>query len=112
MKSRSWKRTPQREPPSKRKNTMENLITTQKSLSDLISQFESGTLAIPEIQRDVVWDSDQVRSLVESINFGYPCGSLILWEPREKDKSLVRSMIRPERLDQHDRVLPRYFLLD
>jgi hypothetical protein len=91
---------------------MENLITTQKSLSDLIGQFESGTLAIPEIQRDVVWDSDQVRSLVESINLGYPCGSLILWEPREKDKNLVRSMIRPERLDQHDGALPRYFLLD
>jgi hypothetical protein len=91
---------------------MENLITTQKSLSDLIGQFESGTLAIPEIQRDVVWDSDQVRTLVESINLGYPCGSLILWEPREKDKSLVRSMIRPERLDQQDGTLPRYFLLD
>src|SRR2546430_4796620 len=24
----------------------------------------------------------------------YPCGSLILWEPRERDRSLVRSMIR------------------
>lgn len=91
---------------------MENLITTQKSVSDLIGQFELGSLAVPEIQRDVVWDSDQVRGLVDSINSGYPCGSLILWEPREKDQSLVRSMIKPERLEQQDGKLPRYFLLD
>jgi len=91
---------------------METLFTTQKSLSELVGWFESGSLAIPEIQRDVVWDSDQVRGLVDSINSGYPCGSLILWEPREKDASLVRSMIRPERLDQNNGSLPRYFLLD
>jgi uncharacterized protein with ParB-like and HNH nuclease domain len=91
---------------------MDNLITTQKSGSDLIGQFQTGVLAIPEIQRDVIWDSDQVRGLIDSINSGYPCGSLILWEPREKDASLVRSMIRPERLEQQKGILPRYFLLD
>ena len=91
---------------------MDNLITTQKSISDLIGQFQSGVLAIPEIQRDVVWDSDQVRGLIDSINSGYPCGSLILWEPREKDATLVRSIIRPERLEQLNGILPRYFLLD
>lgn len=37
---------------------MESLITTQKSVSDLIGQFQSGTPAIPEIQRDVVWDTE------------------------------------------------------
>lgn len=31
---------------------------------------------------------------------------------REKDKNLVRSMIRPERLDEFNEKVPRYFLLD
>lgn len=91
---------------------MENLIPTLKSVSELIEDFESGNIAIPEIQRDVVWDADDIKALIDSIGRGYPCGSLILWEPRENDKSLVRSMIRPERIDQFGGILPRYFLLD
>lgn len=45
-----------------------------------------------------------MKDLVDSISQAYPCGSLILWEPREKDHSLVRSMVRPERLEQYPTV--------
>lgn len=90
---------------------METLIPTQMSVSQLVEMFQRGKIAIPEIQRDVVWKAEQVKDLIDSISQSYPCGSLILWEPREKDKSLVRSMIRPERLEQ-SRQLPTYFLLD
>jgi uncharacterized protein with ParB-like and HNH nuclease domain len=69
----------------------ENLISTNKSVAQLIQSFESGDIAVPEIQRDVVWKPDQIKQLIDSINHGFPCGSLILWEPREKDKSLVRA---------------------
>jgi len=91
---------------------MDTLITTQRSVSSLIQDFGEGNIGIPEIQRDVVWDSEQVKGLVDSINQGYPCGSLILWEPRERDAGLVRSMLRPERLQQFQNRLPQYFLLD
>ncbi len=91
---------------------MENLITTMKSVSEVLDEFQSGNIAIPEIQRDVVWTADQVKNLIDSMNRGFPCGAFIYWEPREKDHSLVRSMIRPERLELHDGRLPRYFLLD
>jgi len=91
---------------------MESLLPTVKSISELIEDFESGNIAIPEIQRDVVWKAEQVKDLIDSVSLSYPCGSLILWEPREKDHSLVRTMIRPERLEQFPNQLPRYFLLD
>jgi hypothetical protein len=91
---------------------MDTLITTQRSVSSLIQDFGEGNIGIPEIQRDVVWDSEQVKGLVDSINQAYPCGSLILWEPRDRDAGLVRSMIRPERLKQFENRLPQYFLLD
>src|SRR2546422_4380838 len=91
---------------------METLISTVKSVSELMEEFQSGNIAVPEIQRDVVWDSDQVKSLIDSITLGYPCGSLIFWEPREKDEQLVKSMIRPERLGTHEGRLPRYFVID
>lgn len=45
---------------------MENLLSTVKSISELIDDFERGLIAIPEIQRDVVWKSNQVKELVDS----------------------------------------------
>jgi hypothetical protein len=91
---------------------MTRLITAQKPVSDLVQEFAEGDLAIPEIQRDVVWKPDQFKKLVSSIFCQYPCGSLIFWEPRERDVSLVKSMIKPERLKQYEGRLPKYFLLD
>lgn len=91
---------------------MPSLIPTQKPVADLVREFSEGNITIPEIQRDVVWKPDQVKQLIDSIFLHYPCGSLIFWEPREKDGGLVRSMIRPERLEQYQGRLPRYFLLD
>jgi hypothetical protein len=91
---------------------MGDMLSTQRYVSDLVKQFHDGSLAIPEIQRDVVWKPDQVKELVSSVFRGYPCGSLIFWEPREKDANIVRAMIRPERLEQLNGRLPRYFLLD
>lgn len=41
---------------------------------------ESNAVFIPSIQRDFVWEVDQVRELVESIISNYPIGSIILWE--------------------------------
>lgn len=63
---------------------MEQLISSQKSVAAIVDEFQSGDIAIPEIQRDVVWTADQIKDLIDSISQGYPCGALIYWEPREK----------------------------
>lgn len=91
---------------------MEYLLTTQWSVSELMEDFFQGRIAIPEIQRDLVWSSDQVKDLVDSIYHNYPCGSLILWQPRIRDSKLMREIVRPERLDYYDGQLPKYFLID
>jgi uncharacterized protein with ParB-like and HNH nuclease domain len=91
---------------------MENLTTTQMSISALMDFFLNGRIAVPEIQRDVVWTSDQVKELLDSLSKEYPCGSLILWEPRLSDKKLVKEIIRPERLEFYKDVLPKYFVID
>jgi hypothetical protein len=91
---------------------MEYLLTAPWAGSQLVDNFFEGRIAIPEIQRDLVWSSDQVKSLLDSIYQSYPCGSLILWEPRDRDAKLMREIIRPERLDYYGGKLPRYFLID
>ena len=99
-----------------------HLIQTQWSVNRLTESFRKGEIAIPEIQRDVVWKDSQVKDLIESICQNYPCGSLIVWEPRIRDEKLVREMIRPERLEYYNKkykelgykkkYAPKYFLID
>ena len=64
---------------------MNRLLPTQEPVNRLVSWFEDGTLAIPEIQREYVWKPEKVRDLAGSIFSEFPCGSLILWEPRRQD---------------------------
>src|SRR5262245_55796794 len=42
---------------------------------------EALTLQIPSIQRQFVWDSEDVKELIDSIVSGYPIGAVIIWEP-------------------------------
>ena len=42
---------------------------------------DAPTLRIPTIQRQFVWDADDVRDLIDSIVNGYPVGAIIIWEP-------------------------------
>lgn len=38
-------------------------------------------LRLPTIQREFVWDAEDVKKLLDSIVQGYPIGSIILWKP-------------------------------
>lgn len=53
---------------------------------------DAHTLRIPTIQRQFVWDSEDVRDLIDSIVNGYPVGAIIIWEPTSEFPSapLVR----------------------
>ena len=78
---------------------MKHLISDNKTVEDLVRLFAEGDIAIPEIQREFVWDDDQVKELIDSIDEGFPCGAIILWEPRNRDKKLFRDLIKPELLE-------------
>lgn len=49
-----------------------------------LSQFwreDAPSVQIPTIQRQFVWDAEDVRDLLDSILNGYPIGAIIIWEP-------------------------------
>lgn len=52
----------------------------QYPIQILLSWVQAGEIAIPEIQRPFVWDSKQVRELIDSLYKGYPVGYLIAWK--------------------------------
>lgn len=50
-------------------------------LLDLQSAF-----GIPHFQRGSVWNTDSISLLLESVFYGTPCGSILLWVPRHPEK--------------------------
>jgi hypothetical protein len=59
--------------------------TNPKKLSDLLGEIDSRTMALPDFQRDFVWDPSATQELIVSIANGYPAGSLL----RVRDKKHV-----------------------
>jgi Protein of unknown function DUF262/Protein of unknown function (DUF1524) len=45
---------------------------------------EAASLRIPSIQRQFVWDAEDIKDLVDSIISGYPIGAVIIWEPQSR----------------------------
>ena len=59
---------------------------------------EASTLRIPSIQRQFVWDAEDIKELIDSIVNGYPIGAVIIWEPTSSFPS-ARSMARMSNLE-------------
>ncbi len=53
---------------------------TTLSVVDLVSAARAGRLRIPEFQRPLRWQWEDVRRLFDSILKGYPIGNLLLWK--------------------------------
>ncbi|CCQ91056.1 hypothetical protein NITGR_570005 [Nitrospina gracilis 3/211] len=58
---------------------MSNLFedTPQKDLSWLLTQINQREIALPDFQRDFVWDPSATQELIVSIANNYPAGSLL-----------------------------------
>jgi hypothetical protein len=50
-----------------------------RTVKQVLSEYNH--LGVPHFQRGLVWDTDSVALLLESIYYGTPCGSIILWKP-------------------------------
>lgn len=57
-------------------------------LSDVLAEIELGQIRVPAFQRPFVWRPEQMLDLFDSIERGYPIGSLLLWETAEDVASL------------------------
>lgn len=48
-------------------------------VEDLVAQVAAGRIRVPSFQRQLRWQWEDVRRLFDSIEKGYPIGSLLLW---------------------------------
>lgn len=52
-------------------------------IRQLVKDINNGKIGIPVFQRNFVWKPEQVLDLFDSINRGYPVGTILLWSPIE-----------------------------
>jgi hypothetical protein len=56
-------------------------------ISELIENYRSGKIVIPEFQRDYVWKPSKAALLIDSLYQGFPISSLLLWQSDEMVKA-------------------------
>jgi hypothetical protein len=63
---------------------MEAFDTNPIGLRHLLSLIHEGELALPDFQRDFVWDPKETEELLESISRSFPAGSLLFMPWRDE----------------------------
>ncbi|WP_197038914.1 DUF262 domain-containing protein [Herbidospora cretacea] len=58
------------------------------TIAEALKRIHRGDWVLPAIQREFVWNTNQIRSLFDSLMRGYPVGSFLLWglEKEQVDK--------------------------
>lgn len=56
---------------------------TPITLQKIIQEIEDKNYLLPAIQRELVWDSEQIEKLFDSILRGYPIGSFLFWDVKK-----------------------------
>ncbi len=63
------------------------LDPTVQTVQNLIDLYDK--IGIPHFQRGLVWNGENTSLLLESLYFDTPCGTIILWKPREPSEEGV-----------------------
>lgn len=61
---------------------------TKNNYTTLINDIKNGELKIPQFQRDFVWTLQRSAELLDSVVKGYPIGTFIFWQTRERLRSV------------------------
>ena len=67
---------------------MADFTTKPKGLFDLLEDIDEGKIQLPQFQRDFKWGQNKVKKLLNSIQAGYPAGSLLFLEIDPNDSKL------------------------
>jgi hypothetical protein len=86
------------------------LETTVVLMDQLLDQVGQGRLRVPAFQRAFEWRPEQMLDLFDSIERGYPIGSLLLWETDEPMETMEAIGEIPVPRDTGGRVVS--YLLD
>jgi hypothetical protein len=71
----------------------------QLKIREIVKQAVGKNVDIPELQREFVWDPEQVKFLAESLYRDYPVGSFLLWDSSDYQESKTAQGTQASLLD-------------
>jgi hypothetical protein len=80
-------------------------------VKQLVEDYRSGRVVIPEFQREYVWKKSKAPALIDSLYKGFPISSLLLWQSadearaRRRDPRPLRSNLMNWLIDGQQRVI-------
>ena len=80
-------------------------------IRQLVDDYRSGRMVIPEFQREYVWKKSRDPLLIDSLYRGFPVSSLLLWQSdeetraRRRDPRPARSAMMSWLIDGQQRVI-------
>lgn len=51
-----------------------------KTINELLTDIERGRIALPDMQREFIWENTQIRDLADSLYKNHPIGMILLWQ--------------------------------
>jgi hypothetical protein len=91
---------------------MSHIEITSMPVRRLFGWFDQRSLAIPEVQREFVWNAKRACALLDSIYRGYPIGTVMIWRTGRERQTMLRHTLHvlpPFDGSQNKQIL---FLLD
>lgn len=79
----------------------------ERDLPKLKQYFKQQIIAIPELQRNFVWNVTRARDLADSIYKGYPIGTFTIWDASKTTENLLRhakGLLPPYESQNNDRI--------
>ena len=58
------------------------------TIADVIRDISQNKYVLPSIQREFVWDTNQIETLFDSVMQDYPIGAFLFWELKENQNTL------------------------
>ncbi len=69
---------------------MSHIEITSIPVRRLFGWFDRRSLAIPEVQREFVWNAKRACALLDSIYRGYPIGTVMIWRTGRERQTMLR----------------------
>ncbi|MGD0499366.1 MAG: DUF262 domain-containing protein [Bryobacteraceae bacterium] len=69
---------------------MDQITVKGISLRGLRQLIESGIFAVPELQREFVWNARKACDLIDSIYRNYPIGTILVWKTDRRNENQLR----------------------
>lgn len=86
--------------------------TAQMTYDELNKKIQAGSIQYPKFQRNVVWGDKKIKGLIDTIQKGYPFGSILLYRPDEnatENYKLIDGLQRYQAISKYTNAPLQYY---